>query len=783
MDRLFSRSIFDDRNGLIRRVVNRVAIRFGKVHIWFKDKSRQIRSLPGNDDLIRAVFSAEKAPVEGSRYRLGERINVYHADGESRRFKICGIQSGGFSNVYIVIDLDEMKPYCLKENRAIPGDEHKKNSKLKVEALISLRLGLHPNLVTTYAAFFIKNRLFLLTEYVPATSLDLKLKADGPLSIESALKYAVHICRGLSYAEAALPGFIHGDIKPGNCLLASEGRIKLCDFGLASAFGIGKTSLQEKSPGIQKIIETHRNSGWGGTSPYMAPEMFDRNNPDRQRADIYAFGVTLFEMLCGMRPSVSSSKSGLIEMHRRKGPLLDLLDGKNIPPPIVDLILRCLSKLPDERPESFASIEVELKQVLENEFEISIPLESAHEMSEAALARVAMSFAVLGRSDQGAACIDSFILQQGKSAELLACKAITLTFGASINEAYEASTAALMMRADLFIVLLAHARVLIARDDLDTAANYLHRALRLRPENGVALNLLGGLFLRSQHYNDAGICFDRSLTLDDSQAEPWEALANINFLTGRREKAMRLAEKAASLDPHRADSHRILGDGYLAKEQIVDAIMCYKTLLRVDPFTKETTRRYVRACCELYKASGRNADLQLIRILILSSRLRQEADGPETDTAEFAKKFSAVLKSYDFDPLLIFFMDSTFVKKVEHLEDGLFEKFSSDVQTVWRRSAERVMPIHVLFALGRTFYEIGSYDDCRSVFQQGLDRFGPNEIAYYYLAACSEIRKDFHKALEYYRKASQLGDREDIRTGIQRVTANVRHSQKLSAVR
>ena len=241
MEMLSSLTTLDGRNELVCHASNRLSIRATQVVGWFRDKGRQIRYLPGNEDLVSAVFSAEKTPVEGTRYRIGECVRIYGLDGECRRFKICGVQCGGFSNVYTVIDLDEMRPYCLKENRATLGDERRKNEKLAVEAEISLRLGTHPNLVTTYSAFFIRDRLFILTEYLPAASLDLQLKA-GTLSIETALKYAVHICRAMNFARSVLPGFVHGDIKPGNCLITSSGDLKLGISGSPRLIDLGRTA-------------------------------------------------------------------------------------------------------------------------------------------------------------------------------------------------------------------------------------------------------------------------------------------------------------------------------------------------------------------------------------------------------------------------------------------------------------------------------------------------------------------------------------------------------------
>ncbi len=779
MERLSSFTIFDSSHDRLRIASDRVGIKFGQIYGWFKDKSHQIRSLPGNDDLIQAVFSPEKLPVEGSRYRVGDCISVYNADGERRRFKICGVQSGGFSNVYTVIDLDEMRPYCLKENRAIPGNEIKKNEKLAVEADISLRLGLHPNLVTTYSAFYIKSRLFILTEYLPATSLDLHLKT-GLLPLETALRYAVYLCRAVHFAQSTLPGFVHGDIKPGNCFITSEGKLKLGDFGLASAIGLGRHPVGSQETVAQLATETDASIGWGGTAAYMAPEMLDKVVPGRSNADIYAFGVTLFEMLCGRRPFVGASRDKIVEMQRDKEPPLELLAEKSVPRPIIELVARCLAKSPAQRPASFETVENELQQMLNDQFKILIPSESALGLSDSEIARRALSFAILGNFEEAEVCVDYAMRNRGGLPELQACKAIALTLGGWIDRAYGASTAALMMRADLFIVLHAHARVLIARGDFDTAENYLHRALQLRPDNCVTLNLMGDLYYRIGQYDEASIYFEKSLTLDSSQPEPWEELANINLVTGRSGKAISLARKALSLDLYLRGSHRILGDAYRSQNHLVEAIKSYKAALNLAFFSKETARYFVRSCCELYRTAGNNIDFQLLRILIRGTKVLQNADDRTIDSNDFANRFISVFRNSGFNPLLLFFLDFTLGKLADDLKPDISAELCENLRIVWQRSAREKMPSHLLDSMGRVFYHFGAYKNCQDVFMQVLEQVGPNENSFYYLAACSEIQGHFQSSLKFYRKALRIEDCEDTRTGIQRVTAKLRQLKKVA---
>ena len=597
---------------------SRFGIHFNKIYGWFREKGRQLGTLPGDPDLIRAVLSEERSPVEGSRYRAGEILNAYIQDGSRRRLRICGVRSGGFSNVYTVIDLDEMKPYCLKENRAVPGDEIRKNKKLAVEACIGLRLGRHPNLVATYEAFYLRSRLFILTEYLPSISLDIELK-NGPLDLDLALKYAVHISRAMQFARSVLPDFVHGDIKPGNCLITSHQTLKLGDFGQASAIGIGKHSPNggHLSGSESSCFDT--SVGWGGTSAYMAPEMFDRDLPNREMADVYAFGVTLFEMLSGSRPFNGSSKHELAEMHRAGEPPLASLAEAGVPPTVIELVRRCMAKEPSERPASFAAVEDELTQAFLDQFGRTVGHESGAMFTSSDISRCALSLALLGRVDDAVDCIDTAIDHFGKHSDLLAAKAISLASGLRLDEAHEAGTAALMTHVESFAVFIVNARVLAARGKMDRAEDYLFRALQVEPNNCTALNLMGEFSLTNNRRDEALGYFKRSALLDSTQTETWIGLARTHLLSGRTDRALKYAKKAVSFDPLRADSQTLLGDIYRLRHDFPQAIMSYKSALR-SSYRSETAKSFVRSCCSAYAAAGGNIDSRLVRTLVNGSR-------------------------------------------------------------------------------------------------------------------------------------------------------------------
>ena len=320
-----------------------------------------------------------------------------------------------------------------------------------------------------------------------------------------------------------------------------------------------------------------------------------------------------------------------------------------------------------------------------------------------------------------------------------------------------------------------------AKGDTDAAENYLHRALYLRPDNYVVLNLLGEFYTNLQQYSEAGIYFDRSLIVDETQPESWEGLANVESMLGRSEMAITYAENALKLDSDRGEAHRIIADAHFEKHRHVEAIKSYKAALLRRASSKGVSRRFFRACVELYGAEGNTIDLQFLRTLIHSADILQVTHMGDADAEKFAAKFTPAFRESDFDPLLLFFHDLTLVRLADSLNQARTEELLESLRIVMERSAQAKMPEHLHYSLGRIFYEFGAYDECQRVFGTMLEQCGPNESSFYYLGACSEIREDFRSAQMYYKKALRFEDCEDTRTGIHRVAAKIKPLKKAAA--
>lgn len=184
--------------------------------------------------------------------------------------------------------------------------------------------------IKIYQAIPSENNFFLVMEYCPLGSLWNLLKAEGKLSIEEAVKYAIEICTGLSIIHKSK--IVHHDIKPSNILLGNDGHIKISDFGVAN------TRL--------------------GTLQYLAPDQFYSGaNPKDPRTDIYALGITLFEMLTGEAPYKGD------EVQIMNGHIYDQSSfPASIPDWMCNIIQKAIAKQPDLR---FQTAE-DFKKALEN---------------------------------------------------------------------------------------------------------------------------------------------------------------------------------------------------------------------------------------------------------------------------------------------------------------------------------------------------------------------------------------------------------------------------------
>jgi serine/threonine-protein kinase len=194
---------------------------------------------------------------------------------------------------------------------------------------------------------------YIVMEYLEGRSLTDRVRASEPLAIEEVLAISRQLAEGLAHAHAA--GIIHRDLKPDNVLLVERGKrrdfVKILDFGIAKV-----ASSQNQITRAGKIF---------GTPHYMSPEQAKGEELDR-RTDIYSLGVMLYEMTAQRLPFEAENPLGVLTQHMyvEPKPLHEVCE-REIPVGLESVIMKCISKLPDERYSSMLELEEDLARVAE----------------------------------------------------------------------------------------------------------------------------------------------------------------------------------------------------------------------------------------------------------------------------------------------------------------------------------------------------------------------------------------------------------------------------------
>src|SRR6185295_10290609 len=212
------------------------------------------------------------------------------------------------------------------------------------------------------------------------------------MPLDEALPIAKEIAEGMEYAHER--GIIHRDLKPANVKLTGDGNVKILDFGLAKALD---TPTPQGNPSISPTLtlEGTRTGVILGTAAYMAPEQARGAVVDK-RADIWAFGVVLYEMLTGKQAFAGETVSDTLAAVLRAEPEWD-----RIPTPMQRLVRRCLEKNPKQRLRDIGEARVAIEDVLAGSAEDSVtasqagPFRNAPWVLAAALLITTLAFAWL----------------------------------------------------------------------------------------------------------------------------------------------------------------------------------------------------------------------------------------------------------------------------------------------------------------------------------------------------------------------------------------------------
>src|SRR6266478_6079072 len=250
----------------------------------------------------------------------GDRLGPYEI--------LAPIGAGGMGEVYKARDSRLEREVAIKVLPAVLAQDPERLARFEREAKVLASLN-HPNIAQIYGVEESDGVRALVMELVPGETL------KGPLPLERALNYAKQIADALEAAHDK--GITHRDLKPSNIIITPAGVVKVLDFGLAAyrpAREGGESTL---------TMSPTRPGAIMGTAAYMSPEQA-RGEPVDKRADIWAFGVVLYEMLTGTPTFVRETASDTLAAVLKDEP-----EWNRVPQKAQRLLRRCLEKDPKRR--------------------------------------------------------------------------------------------------------------------------------------------------------------------------------------------------------------------------------------------------------------------------------------------------------------------------------------------------------------------------------------------------------------------------------------------------
>ena len=276
-------------------------------------------------------------------------------------YEVIGlIGQGGMGEVWQARDTKLDRDVALKVLPEAFTQDPDRLARFEREAKVLASLN-HPNIGSIYGLEEAEGIRALVLELVEGPTLADRIK-QGPIPLDEALPIAKQIAEALEAAHEQ--GVIHRDLKPANIKVKADGTVKVLDFGLAKAFQPDPSDPKlSQSPTISLTAAATQMGMVIGTAAYMSPEQASGKTVDK-RADVWAFGVVLYEMLTGTRPFVGDDVSKTLAHVIAIDPDWSTLP--TVVPPVLGTFLRgCLEKNPKQRVQAIGDVRLAMEGAFE----------------------------------------------------------------------------------------------------------------------------------------------------------------------------------------------------------------------------------------------------------------------------------------------------------------------------------------------------------------------------------------------------------------------------------
>ncbi len=512
---------------------------------------------------------------------------------------------GGMGMVFRAVDLRTGAEVALK---VLTATDEQARKRLVREARALERL-VHPNVVKILEAGEERGRPWIAVELVPGGSLEARLERLGPLPPAAAAQVALGVARALVHAHGL--GVLHRDVKPGNVLLATNGEVKLGDFGLAGFHA---------DLGVSKLTQAGALAGSPG---WWAPEQATGAEVG-PATDVYGLGATLYAALTGRPPIEGESFQEVLVATAEVDPA----------PPGVDatldaVALRCLQKAPGDRYRSVEEVAAELERWLEGTPDVAPPRSRRLVVALGGLALVAVgagavaatrsppprptpaptpapspatrgpgpdrraevealreqAMALFDRRELEAAIalLDSAVALDPRSAGAHADRALALLRSGGLARGRADADAAVALDPFLPLAWSRRSKARLVVDDYAGALADACVAVGLAPKSARHLADRGIVFTCLGAMSQASADFDAALAMDPTCAVAWELRGSQRTERGDHAGALLDLDRAIALDPLGADAFAVRGVVRSQLNDLAGALSDLDRAIALDP--------------------------------------------------------------------------------------------------------------------------------------------------------------------------------------------------------
>lgn len=571
-----------------------------------------------------------------------------------QRYKVFGKSEGGMGVVFFCEDMESGGKIVLKTLK----DKHLREKTVQrfiEEARIWLRLGYHPNIVWAKSVERFAGRPYIILEFAGGYNLRNWVESRA-LDVKHFTQIVGSVCTAMDYAERKIPSIVHCDLKPENVVirlrrnvtvdvehlaehlskvtdkkwrevdtmlnshvdfwsrqraegavmdaLASEQgtspqeditAVKITDFGLARA--VWDTSSDKEVRGLLAV---------GGTLPYMSPEQCSGRGVDI-RSDIYSFGIVLYEMLTGRLPYSAREKAHWLCCHIQQPPEKMTIRIAGVPQGIADVVLKCLEKCPEARPQSFQELTNDLqeafsgtpflfktfeeKRLAEQRYIVDkksgafvlhagIFLTEADELAESGLALIEM-----GRSEEGLVDLQKATSAGVDNVSMMERIVIKLESMGQLDLALQFCEQGLARNPDCRGLRYVKSTVIAKMGRASEAISLIDEIIQEDPNDAAVWTDKGAILCDYMNDPKAAVrCFDKALEIDDEFSMAWANRGTALSRLGRMVDALDSFERALEIDSDNPNIH--VGVGSILQDCLgrsQEALEHFDTALKLDP--------------------------------------------------------------------------------------------------------------------------------------------------------------------------------------------------------